>query len=174
MTANTQNPGLVKSPAISKYLPPLPLLPLQPVLARIVKTIVRRQPGLFARLGPGTKKKFLIDPTNLPIVFLLEPDPQNPKLTAIDRRKDIERDVYIGGTFMTLLRMIDSQTDSDALFFSRDLKVSGDSEAMVALRNALDDMDSTLADDVAAAFGPLAKPMRSFLDSFNKIAESKS
>jgi len=35
-------------------------------------------------------------------------------------------------------------------------------------------MDSTLADDVAEAFGPLKKPMRTVLDAINKIAETKS
>ena len=66
--------------------------------------------------------------------------------------------------------MIDGQTDSDALFFNRELTVTGNTEAIVALRNALDDMDVTLADDVAAAFGPLSRPVRTLFDLINRFA----
>ena len=154
--------------------PPLPLFIIQPVLAHIVTSITKKHPGLFARLGDSAKKKFVINPSNLPFVFLLAPDPENPKLTAHGKAADVEHDVYIEGSFLTLLKMIDSQTDSDALFFSRDIKVTGNSEAMVALRNALDDLDTTLADDVAESFGPLKKPMRKVLDLINKKAAEKS
>ncbi len=60
--------------------------------------------------------------------------------------------------------MIDGQTDSDALFFNRKLSVTGDTEAIVALRNALNDMDATLADDVAVACSPLARPVRALFN----------
>lgn len=54
---------------------------------------------------------------------------------------------------MTLLGMIDGRYDGDALFFTRDLCVEGDTEAVVCLRNALDDVDGSIADDVASFFG---------------------
>ena len=54
--------------------------------------------------------------------------------------------------------MIDGSLDGDALFFSRDLRVSGDTEAVVALRNALDDLQGSALDSVLEAFGPLSKP----------------
>ncbi len=38
--------------------------------------------------------------------------------------------------------------------------ISGDTEAVVALRNALDDLDENVVDSLAAAFGPLAPPAR--------------
>lgn len=153
----------------SRLLPPLPLFPIQPLLGHIVTTIARRHPELFDRLGDSCKKRFLIDPHNLPFFLLLQPDPDRPRLKAYNRGDNIAHDVRISGSFLTLLAMIDSQTDSDALFFSRALTVSGDSEAMVALRNALDDMDTTLADDVAACFGPLARPVRRLIDLANKF-----
>lgn len=153
--------------------PPLPLFVLQPLLRHIVGTVAARHPGLFVRLGDSCKKRFLIDPSNLPFCLLLRPDAKRPRLTAHSRRKPVEHDVYISGTFLTLLRMIDSQTDGDALFFNRDLIVTGDSEAVVALRNALDDMDDTLADDVAASFGPLSRPVRAIFDLANNFAGVK-
>jgi len=137
---------------------------LQPLLGHIVTTIAGAHPELFDRLGDSCKKRFLIDPNTLPFFLLLQPDPDRPQLKAHRRGETIAHDVHISGTFLTLLRMIDGQTDSDALFFNRELTVTGDTEAIVALRNAIDNMDATLADDVAACFGPLARPVRGLFD----------
>jgi predicted lipid carrier protein YhbT len=51
--------------------------------------------------------------------------------------------------------LIDGSYDGDALFFSRDLVVEGDVEAVLALRNAIDDAGVDLVADTAALFGPL-------------------
>jgi len=59
--------------------------------------------------------------------------------------------------------MLDTQLDGDALFFSRTLKVTGDLEVVVALRNALDDIDGSIASDVAALFGPPGEIFLSFM-----------
>ena len=42
------------------------------------------------------------------------------------------------------------------MFFSRDLLVEGDIEAVLALRNALDDAEIDLLSEAAAVFGPFA------------------
>lgn len=62
--------------------------------------------------------------------------------------------------------MIDGRYDGDALFFTRDLSVEGDTEAVVCLRNALDDVEGSIADDVAAFFGP---PGERFLKVARKL-----
>jgi predicted lipid carrier protein YhbT len=54
--------------------------------------------------------------------------------------------------------MVDTSLDGDALFFTRELRVSGDVEAVVALRNALDDCDGSVLDSIASAFGPFSGP----------------
>ncbi|MHA1525156.1 MAG: ubiquinone anaerobic biosynthesis accessory factor UbiT [Alphaproteobacteria bacterium] len=145
---------------LARLVPPLPLFALQPLLQHVVTTIARRHPSLFVRLGDDCHKSFLIDPSNLPFFLVLQPDPDHPRLTAYNRGHDVAHDVYIAGTFQTLLAMIDAQVDGDALFFSRDLIVTGDSQAVVALRNALDNMDTTLSEDVAACFGPFSRLVR--------------
>ncbi len=156
------------SKSLSRFLPPLPLFALSPLLSHVVNFIAKKHPELFSRLGESTKKTFLINPTNLPFFLILQPDPNNPRLKAYNRGSEIKHDVYISGSFATLLKMIDSQSDSDALFFNREIMVTGDSEAMVALRNALDDMEGTLVDDVASSLGPFSKPVRKFFDIVNK------
>ncbi len=160
----------VRPEGISWLLPPVPLFALQPLLGHIVTTIAKRHPELIARLGDNCRKRFLIDPQTLPFFLLLQPDPGRPQLKAFNRGQDIEHDVHISGTLLTLLRMIDGRSDSDALFFNRDLTITGDTEAVVALRNALDNLDATLADDVAACFGPLSCPVRAVIDLTLKLA----
>lgn len=166
--------GSVKLAGAARWVPPLPLFVLQPLLDHIVTTVAKRRPELFARLGDNCKKRFLIDPNNLPFFLLLTPDPERPQLKAFNRGREVEYDVRISATFRTHLKMIDSQTDGDALFFNRDLTITGDTEAIVALRNALDDMDGTLAGDVAASFGPLSGTVRTIFNLAGKEKGSQS
>ena len=136
--------------------PAPPLFVLQPLLRRLVRHVAACEPDLFSRLGTSAGKRFLIDPVNLPFVLLLEPDPAAPRLTAHRRTTLPAHDAAIAGSFLHLFDMVDGALDGDALFFSRDLQVSGDTEAVVALRNALDDIDGSILDSGAAAFGPLS------------------
>lgn len=158
---------------LSRLLPPPPLFILQPILKRIVLKVAQRCPEMFARLGDNCAKRYLIDPTNLPFMLLLQPSAEHPELTAIRRGKTIENDVHISATFLTLLTMIDGRSDGDALFFNRDLHIEGDIEAVVALRNALDDMDATLVDEVITTFGPLSRPLRGIINFMERAVGNK-
>lgn len=155
--ASPSRPPLLRS-IPGALLAPLPLALLQPVLSRIARHVAQSRPELFARLGPHLRKRYLIDPTDLPFVLVLVPDAAQPYLHAHRRHENPPHDACIAGTFLTLLDMIDGARDGDALFFSRDLRVSGDTEAVVALRNALDDFEGSALDSVAGSFGPLSGP----------------
>jgi len=120
--------------------------------------MARTHPLLFSRLGPHTGKHFLIDPIDLPFVLVLRPDAAHPSLRVFRRTANPPHDAVIASTFINLLDMIDGRLDGDALFFSRELRVAGDTEAVVALRNALDDFEGSALDGVIAALGPLSKP----------------
>ncbi len=74
----------------------------------------------------------------------------------------------ISGRFFDLLRLVDADEDGDALFFSRELLVTGDTEAVVSLRNALDDVDGSIAESVAEMFGA---PGRATLTALRKRAQ---
>lgn len=154
--ADTSVAGLLHA-VPGMLLAAIPLAVLQPVFSHIAAHVARTRPELFARLGPHTGKHFLIDPTDLPFVLVLRPDAARPHLKAYRRSEQPHRDAAIAGTFMNLLDMIDGTVDSDALFFSRDLQVSGDTEAVVALRNALDDFEGSALGSVVESFGPLSK-----------------
>ena len=75
-------------------------------------------------------------------------------MTAHRRYERPEHDAAIAGTFFNLLDMIDGSLDGDALFFSRDLVIEGDTEAVLALRNAIDNEEIDLAREIAALLGP--------------------
>jgi predicted lipid carrier protein YhbT len=141
-------------------LTPLPLFPLQPILARIVADVARRRPELFERLGPHVFSSFVIDVAELPFVLLLQPDPQAPKLTAHRRSERLDGTASIAGPFMALFKIIDGNEDSDALFFNRDIRIGGNTEAAVCLRNALDDLEGSVVDDVLEIGGRFFAPLR--------------
>lgn len=165
MIFNPSEQTAVAPETTTPTLPPVFLLPVQIVLARIVRHIAMARPELFNRIGPHRSKYFLIVPTNLPYAMLLQPDPVRPSLRAVPKTW-ADFHARITGTALTLLAMIDGRSDGDALFFSRDLRVEGDTEAVVCLRNALDDLDGSVADDAAALFGP---PGRMVLSCLRRI-----
>ena len=148
-----------------KYLPallrpllaPVPLFVIQPILSRIVHHISQDRPELFSRVGSHKEKLFLIDPTNMPFVFVLKAHPDEPFFKAYRRRKAPKTEARIAGTVLTLLDMVDGRLDGDSLFFSRKLSVEGDTEAVVCLRNALDDLDGSVIEDSANLFGPAGR-----------------
>ena len=132
---------------------PLPFLNF--ALSRIMKKITYKRPLIFKRLQGHHQKIFVISISNLGLHLLLQPTPSFPRLSAHREIESTAYDAKISGSLLTLLGMVDGQYDGDALFFSRDLQISGDTEAVVCLRNALDDMDGSIIEDAAACFGPL-------------------
>jgi len=133
-----------------------PLAPLRLAAGRLMASLTQRRPRLFARLGEHARKTVLIDPTDLPIVFRLSPDPAHPRL-EVERDGAVgDYDARIAGPLAALIGLVHGAYDGDALFFSRDLTIEGDTEIVVALRNAIDNEELNLADEGAQLFGPLA------------------
>ncbi len=143
---------------------PLPLAPLQPLLRAAMAAVHRRHPEIFGRLACLDTPVYLIDPVDLPFVFILRPDSVRPSLTAMRQEEackgKTECTAAIHGPLMALLGLLEGARDGDALFFSRELTIEGDTEAVLALRNAVDGAEVDLREDFLAAFGPLAAPLR--------------
>lgn len=137
--------------------PGFPTFVLQPILRRVVTRIADLHSEVFDRLGPHIKTSFVIDPIDLPFALLLVPDPEALKFQAVSRTNLPPHEAGIAGSFLTLLRLMDAEVDGDALFFSGDLTISGNTEAVVRLRNALDDVEGSIAGDVADMFGPVGR-----------------
>jgi predicted lipid carrier protein YhbT len=154
-------------------LAPIPLALLQPFLDRIATHVAKSHPGLFARLEAHTNTRFLIDPVDLPFVLLLRPDAARPHLKAYRRYEHVRHDACIAGTFFHLLDLIEGTADGDALFFTRDLRVTGDTQAVVTLRNALDDLEGNLVETILGGLGPLQSPASLALSAMRAIRESR-
>ena len=140
---------------IARALQPLPLAPLQLALALVLRSVVARHPNIFERLGAHAHKLFGIEPSDLPFAFVLAPHPETPTLIAV-RSLPAGIPIRIAGPLLGLMGLIDGSYDGDALFFSRDLVIEGDVEAVLALRNAIADSGGALVADTAAVVGPRA------------------
>jgi len=135
----------------TKRLPQIPalcLLPVQPLLKRIMKAIILDHPTIFDRLGPYKQCSYVIDAGRLPFLLLLRPDPSDPCLSALTRGPAHPCDARITGSCAQLARMAAGRGDGDALFFSRDIHITGNLDAVVCLRNAIDDLDGSIMDSI--------------------------
>ncbi|OJX73838.1 SCP2 sterol-binding domain-containing protein [Magnetospirillum sp. 64-120] len=133
---------------------------LQPVFDHMLKVVRTQHPDILERLEAYGERSVCIDPIDLPFALILEPDPANPRLTV---RRFVDTDevhATIRGPLETLIALAEGRMDGDALFFSRQLVVEGDTEVVVALRNAIDGAGIDLVADLTAALGPLAQPAR--------------
>ncbi|WP_439492063.1 ubiquinone anaerobic biosynthesis accessory factor UbiT [Bosea sp. (in: a-proteobacteria)] len=139
-------------------LRPLPLMPLQLATSMMLRHISRSHPGLYERLGSHANKRFGIDPTDLPFAFALEPRPRHPTVRVV-RNLPSGLDARIRGPLTALIGMAEGTLDGDALFFSRTLFVEGDVEAVLALRNAIDDARLDFGALLLDGLGPLGAAM---------------
>ncbi len=137
----------------AQLLAPLPSGPLSLLLGRAARGMAERHPGLLTRLGPHAEKRFLIDPTDLPLSFLIHPQAARPRIEALSASASPAWDCRIAGPLAALIGMIHGAYDGDALFFSRDIVIEGDTEAALALRNALDDAEIDLFEEAAESLG---------------------
>jgi predicted lipid carrier protein YhbT len=135
----------------------------------MVKGIAQRRPEFFARLGPHIGSSYALDVTELPFVLLLKPNPQKPEMTAHRRSEKIASDASISGPFMDLFKVLDGRGDSDAMFFSGNIKVSGNTEAAVCLRYALDDLEGSVIEDLLHMGGPVLMPAHLLLQRLRRL-----
>lgn len=126
---------------LARFLGALPLLPLEIAVNAAMRAVLHRNPGMLRRLDEHAVKRFAIDPVDCPFAFLLEPGPAAQRLRAVSSLAGRAYDARIAGPMIVLLGLLDGTYDGDALFFSRDLLIEGDTAAVLALRNAIEDAD---------------------------------
>lgn len=148
------------SPVLLLGLALKPLRPslLQPLFDAMLRVVRNRHPDILERMADYGDRTVCIDPVDLPFVLMLDPDPQTPRLTVRRRIDPDEVDAVIRGPLETLISLAEGKVDGDALFFSRQLVVEGDTEVVVALRNAIDGAGIDLIADLSSVLGPLAAP----------------
>ncbi|MFQ5958423.1 MAG: SCP2 domain-containing protein [Alphaproteobacteria bacterium] len=145
-------------------LRPLPPAMLRPFLAAAMTAIYRRHPDVFGRLKTLGDADFLIDPVDLPFNLLLRPGAAPPVLAPVGDGDDVGKPTaIICGPLLALIDLLEGRLDGDALFFSRDLVIEGDTEAVLTLRNAVDSGEIDVAEDLLSLLGPISAPARHML-----------
>lgn len=139
---------------------PLPLGPLQPLLTLAVRAMAGCHPGVFERLAELGNARFLVVPTDLPFAFELAATSPHPRLRAVRPKHAGGATATIRGPIAVLIALLEGRIDGDALFFGRDLVIEGDTEAVLALRNAVDGAEIDIVADLTAELGPLRGPAR--------------
>lgn len=155
------------SPVLLLGLALKPLRPalLQPIFDAMLRLVRRRHPDILERMEQFRDKVVCIDPVDLPFAILLEPNPDDPRLTV---RRFVDSDevhATIRGPLETLIALSEGKVDGDSLFFSRQLIIEGDTEVVVALRNAIDGAGIDLVEDMTSMLGPFAQPARRMADA---------
>jgi predicted lipid carrier protein YhbT len=138
-------------------LRPVPPAFLKPLVDLAMIAIRRRHREVFEKLETLSDSTFLIDPVDLPFAFLIRLSVPTPSVRILQQdRHSVEPTATIRGPSLVLFDLLEGRLDGDALFFSRDITVEGNAEAVVILRNALDGAEIRVVEDLLSVFGPLA------------------
>jgi O2-independent ubiquinone biosynthesis accessory factor UbiT len=126
-------------PALASVAGILPLLPLELIVRRCITNALDARPSFARRLGEYAGRTFAIDPVDCPFVFLVTPDEGRASVRVV--RETDTYDARVAAPLVVLVGMLDGTYDGDALFFSRDLVIEGDTGAVLALRNAIENAE---------------------------------
>lgn len=169
-----------------------PELLLRPVMRLLPDMIVRSAitqrlcgfhrdyPGIAARLSDIQGAVFEINVIEFPYPIYLGIGSGGEIQIRYGAHED-KPDVRVSGTLHGFVRMLDGTDDGDALFFSRSLRIEGDTEALLTLRNAMDSenvdfLRLLVPSPLHAAAKRLSAPLRSLIkaaqEDLDVIADS--
>lgn len=138
----------------------LPLRPVQMAVSAAFAAMRQRHAAVFERLADLGDCRVLIDPSDLPCCFLLTLGGPAPGIAVLADDAGLPAGLArLRAPLATLLALLEGRLDGDALFFARDLRMSGDTETVVALRNAVDGADIDVRRDLVEAAGPFGRPL---------------
>lgn len=142
-------------------LRPVPPVALKPFLGLAMSAVQERHPGMFERLSELAGKTILVDPVDLPFRFVLDLGARAPRLECVRRDAPAPAAAAtIRGPLPVLIDLMEGRLDGDAMFFSRELVIEGDTAAVLVLRNAVDSAEIRVIEDLLSGLGPLAEPAK--------------
>lgn len=145
---------------------------LQPPIDLIVGRILERNPDSLRRLPWQDERRILIEPTDLPVAFLVRCHTRLFRLDLVEKGRPLDAAATIHGPISALIGIARGNDDGDALFFSRALVIEGDFEVVVALRNAVDGLDISFLGDVLPLPGPLVPLARAAAGMAGRLFEN--
>lgn len=121
--------------------------PAEILLTASLQGVARRQPEAFDRLGSVRHATIRISPADLPVAFEMRPDGVAGSIRVVRPDSDAgAASARISGPLLTLLALFDGRGDADGAFFQRRIDIDGDTAAILALHNALEASELTMAD----------------------------
>jgi predicted lipid carrier protein YhbT len=159
----------------------LPHAFIELAVRHLVRSISTRHPSMFERLGGHVGRRFVVAPTDLPFVIAITLDLNEPAVSVAPARRPLAADARIAGPIAALMGLAQGRYDGDALFFSGDITIEGDTEIVLALRNALDAAEIDLLQEGTAMFGPLSclleqliRPTAPLVERYTGLALTRS
>ncbi|MBK1637895.1 hypothetical protein CKO24_02355 [Rhodothalassium salexigens DSM 2132] len=134
---------------------PLPRRPLERLLQGLADRLVERHPEMLDRVADAGSARLYLRASDLPWHALIAIESDRAEVWLLDEAPgESEWDAAIEGPLARLLATAGGTDDGDALFFSREIRVTGNSDLAVALRNALDGAEIDFVDELSGMFGP--------------------
>jgi len=134
----------------------LPSAPLDLALQAVADRIISAQPEAFSRLCLERGTLYRIAATDVGIAFLVTVKAQGVRVKTAPAARPLRAHVSIEAPIGALIALLEGESDGDALFFARDIQVTGDTGALLMLRNAVDSADIDFRTELLALLGPLA------------------
>jgi predicted lipid carrier protein YhbT len=145
---STHGPRYLTPPRLfSGLLRPIPLPLIQRLATHCLTRFINQHPDAVARLDVLDGQKLAIFPDDLPHIFILEFKNNSLTLNLCKSIPEDETyDAHLFGSIHDLILLLEGAVDGDALFFKRQLRIEGDMELVLTLRNALDGADINFMD----------------------------
>jgi predicted lipid carrier protein YhbT len=138
--------------------------------AALLAAMGRNHPHLFAVLAECRQTRVLVELSDPPRRFLLQYGGGAPMLRVADGESDVAADAELKGGLEAMMALLEARVDGDALFFTRELTVSGDTAAVVTLRNILDRETISVLEEASSLFGPLRRMARAAILNWERRA----
>lgn len=147
---------------------------MQLPLDAAVRRALAQHPGLLARLGWEEERRVLVQPDGLPLAFLVRCSVRRARIEAVSANAAPDVHARIRGPIAALFDLTVGDDDGDAQFFSRVLRIEGDTATVVALRNAIDDAELEPLADFLSLPEPLVPVVRGGIARLARLARSAS
>lgn len=138
--------------------------PPEHMLTAALRRLGRRRPEIFERLGAANDAALMVAPTDFPVAFRLRPGHGAGEVEVVPHDDDRPAAARISGPLATLIGLFDGACDADAAFFARRIRITGDTQAVVALHNTLEAAELSTA-DLLPLPGPLRRPAAALLSA---------
>lgn len=139
--------------------------PVEAVLTGALRRLGRERPDVFERLGAYRTAAIVISPDDAPVAFRMVPDGDRGVVRVVHKINSQTCVASVSAPLAVLLSLLDGGTDADSAFFSRRVRVVGDTGAAVALHNTLEAAELTAADVLG-----LPRSMRAHANTFVRNA----